>query len=88
MFVGLGSTFRAVTTAVLVRTPTDGGVPAKVMEAIPLLVRIPRSQMICPPILVHVPCDGVVTNVMPAGGTSVTVTAVASAGPLFVMVTV
>ena len=85
MFAGVGSFSAAVTVAVFETTPAPAGIwMVNVIVALPPLFSAPREQ-ITVVVPLQTPCVVCAdTNVVPAGRMSVTVTADAPVGPLFV----
>ena len=85
LFDVTGSFSAAVTPAVLFSVPTDVGVTRIVMVALAPTSRLPILQVTDPAVSEQPPTvDAAETNVTVAGSVSLTVTAVAGEGPLFV----
>src|SRR5260221_9727972 len=69
--------------------PGRTGVNVRFTLALPPFVRAPKEQMIAPPMLLNVPCEGAAeTKVALAGMGFVRVTPVAVAGPKFMAASV
>jgi hypothetical protein len=84
LFAAFGSGWSPVTVAVSTLVPGVFSVATTVIVALPALARLPIAHM-TGPVPVQVPVLGVAeVSVAPTGRTSVTVTPVASVGPLLV----
>ena len=84
LLVGSESASVPVTVAEFVNCPAEEGVTTIVTIALPPAARLPRLQFTVA-VPLQLPCVVVAeTNVTPAGNVSVTLTFVATAGPLLV----